>query len=533
MSVDLSAAATGNNLSAPITFDATGPWTIALWAQDDDIHTTKFAVSLTSEDQATDNAIAILTNSSLDWLAYTRVLGTATYAQSDIAPSSAGAWSRILFQHDPTYGQTGGTRLVMYDANGKYVEGRWTSVDLSTMPALTRLYVGHLYNDSSNAVNEGVNWDGRITYLTVWDVCLTQEECIDITAFGLYPASVRVADINQSWDLRADGNSDVGGTNLTTVGTIVYTGANPTAPNRKLYTDFPFVAETKGTVNVTQTTHNIQMPDTVYDGDLILVLFTCFVVSGPSLPSGFVASIGADNYDITSGSAHHRFWWKIGTRADSGAIHTCTTNSACTSVAAVSRIEKWGGTLSTTYIKNTSGVSIGSGTVFDPNNCVAGWGRDNNLWLIPYLLQNDDQTAPAPANYTKEIEQVSGQGTNAGATAGLFSRQLTASAENPDSITPSVGFSNVAAHTVAIRPGDSGGPPPVYHYCTVYEAGNGAAATDAQVKAGTGTGAVTTASGVADEDADLDLEITGLTPGVKYDIEYVISDGTNDTRIAA
>jgi uncharacterized protein YcnI len=71
----------------------------------------------------------------------------------------------------------------------------------------------------------------------------------------------------------------------------------------------------------------------------------------------------------------------------------------------------------------------------------------------------------------------------------------------------------------------------VQHYYTIYQDGQGASASDADVKAGTGTGAVTSASdlsvtsGVAKE-----FTATGLAPSTEYDLEYVVSDGTSDTR---
>lgn len=71
----------------------------------------------------------------------------------------------------------------------------------------------------------------------------------------------------------------------------------------------------------------------------------------------------------------------------------------------------------------------------------------------------------------------------------------------------------------------------VSHYYALYTQGNGATATDAQVKAGTGTGLVTSgsATGVASGTAQ-PFTLTGLAPNTTYDLEWVLNDGTNDTR---
>ena len=71
----------------------------------------------------------------------------------------------------------------------------------------------------------------------------------------------------------------------------------------------------------------------------------------------------------------------------------------------------------------------------------------------------------------------------------------------------------------------------VTHYYAIYTDGNGGSATDANVKAGTGTGVVTSGN-----QADVDLDVaqsftaTGLTASTDYDLEWVINDGSTDVR---
>lgn len=71
----------------------------------------------------------------------------------------------------------------------------------------------------------------------------------------------------------------------------------------------------------------------------------------------------------------------------------------------------------------------------------------------------------------------------------------------------------------------------VEHYYAIYTSGNGGSATDANVKAGTGTGIVTSGSDTAvDSGTAAEFTATGLAPNTSYDLEWVASDGTNDTR---
>lgn len=75
------------------------------------------------------------------------------------------------------------------------------------------------------------------------------------------------------------------------------------------------------------------------------------------------------------------------------------------------------------------------------------------------------------------------------------------------------------------------GPQTVTHYYGVYTSGNGSSATDADVKAGTGTGIVASGS-QADVASGTEQQFTvsGLAPNTAYDLEWVANDGTNDTR---
>lgn len=69
------------------------------------------------------------------------------------------------------------------------------------------------------------------------------------------------------------------------------------------------------------------------------------------------------------------------------------------------------------------------------------------------------------------------------------------------------------------------------HYYAIYSTGNGGAATDANVKAGTGTGVITSGSqGAVTEGVEQIFTATGLSPSTVFDLEWVVNDGTSDVR---
>lgn len=72
------------------------------------------------------------------------------------------------------------------------------------------------------------------------------------------------------------------------------------------------------------------------------------------------------------------------------------------------------------------------------------------------------------------------------------------------------------------------------HYYAIYTNGNGASATIDNIKAGTGTGVVTSgnSSGHASGEA-VSFQATGLSGSTNYDLEYVVSNGSVDTRSSA
>lgn len=69
------------------------------------------------------------------------------------------------------------------------------------------------------------------------------------------------------------------------------------------------------------------------------------------------------------------------------------------------------------------------------------------------------------------------------------------------------------------------------HYYGIYSSGNGAGATDANVKAGTGTGIITSGSqGSVASGTEQQFAVSGLAPNTTYDLEWVASNASGDTR---
>jgi hypothetical protein len=74
-------------------------------------------------------------------------------------------------------------------------------------------------------------------------------------------------------------------------------------------------------------------------------------------------------------------------------------------------------------------------------------------------------------------------------------------------------------------------PGGITHYYGVYTNGNGASATDANVKAGTGTGYVTSGNQAdVSPGTEQSFTISGLTADTQYDLEWVATDAGGDTR---
>lgn len=74
--------------------------------------------------------------------------------------------------------------------------------------------------------------------------------------------------------------------------------------------------------------------------------------------------------------------------------------------------------------------------------------------------------------------------------------------------------------------------PTVTHYYGIYTSGNGPSASIANIKAGAGTGFVAGGNTTVDTGLQATFNPTGLTPNTAYDMEYVMTSGT-DTRAAS
>lgn len=69
----------------------------------------------------------------------------------------------------------------------------------------------------------------------------------------------------------------------------------------------------------------------------------------------------------------------------------------------------------------------------------------------------------------------------------------------------------------------------VKHYYAIYTSGNGSSATDANVKAGTGTGYVTGGSDLSvTEGVEKTFTATGLSSDTQYDLEWVSTNSGGD-----
>lgn len=120
---------------------------------------------------------------------------------------------------------------------------------------------------------------------------------------------------------------------------------------------------------------------------------------------------------------------------DSGTVTFTTLGSGGCAQAYVYRISGWGGTIATDIDIAVSTAYTISSTA-DPEAVTAGWGSDTNLFLVSVHLNDDDATTAAASTGYGNLQSASiGNGGNNSATMAIFDRELTASSDNPGTIT--------------------------------------------------------------------------------------------------
>lgn len=96
----------------------------------------------------------------------------------------------------------------------------------------------------------------------------------------------------------------------------------------------------------------------------------------------------------------------------------------------------------------------------DPPSVTAGWGIDENLFLVLLSTRPTDAAVSAyPANYSNGTDTITGNGNPNGATAASATRVLTAATDDPATFTitkPAAPTDKTIAHTLVLRPSATG-----------------------------------------------------------------------------
>ena len=127
------------------------------------------------------------------------------------------------------------------------------------------------------------------------------------------------------------------------------------------------------------TTHNVSMPATVNSGELLIAHLTFDdSASVSSTPSGWTL-IDANRLNL---------YMKVADGTEGGTTVDFPTAAIQAGAAQVHRISDWYGDLS--GVEHAATTVEGDGTLLDPPEVTATWGRANNLWLVLAGWLDDD-----------------------------------------------------------------------------------------------------------------------------------------------
>lgn len=213
---------------------------------------------------------------------------------------------------------------------------------------------------------------------------------------------------------------------------------------------FPVVESmTTNVFSTASTTHNVTMPSTVAEGDLLLAFFTSDGDATVTTPSGWTAVGTLTRATYARGSVYA----KLAAGTEGGTTVNFATSAGEEAASQVYRISNWYGSIA-------DGVDIQSydpgGTTSTPNpaSLTPSWDTDDTLWIAYAGGSSWTSVNAYPTNYTNGTHVLSNTG-NAGASASTARRELNAASEDPSAFTMSSTNSGVV-FTVAVRPAACG-----------------------------------------------------------------------------
>jgi hypothetical protein len=214
-------------------------------------------------------------------------------------------------------------------------------------------------------------------------------------------------------------------------------------------TGFPQVEEVTATNSPSGTSHDLNFPATVNNGDFLLVVVNWGLndTTYSSRTSGWdELDAPLDSGNVTTVAAYVK-------RADgteTGFNITLTTNSLLQ--AQIYRIAAgtWHdtGTLSDAWTKGTAFVDAGD-TTPDPPTCNPGSALPY-LFITWFGADNEPTVSGIPTNYTDEVTTRNGAGGSTATTLGSARRELNASSDTPSNFNISLSEESVS-QTIAIQ----------------------------------------------------------------------------------
>jgi len=208
----------------------------------------------------------------------------------------------------------------------------------------------------------------------------------------------------------------------------------------------PLVTSVKETAFDTATTdHYVDMPATVNEGDLLIVLFANDKDEWVTTPGGW--SLLAS--DANGKHVRLSVYYKIAAGTEGGTTVNFVTSAAEEVAAQVYRITNWHGTTP----PEISTAAVGTSTAPNPASLdPAGWDVADTLWLAVAGQDRGDQsgTTAYPASYTDGTSTLSSTGTGS-CRIHSARRVLATASEDPGAFTIPASEQWVA-FTIAVRP---------------------------------------------------------------------------------
>lgn len=217
-----------------------------------------------------------------------------------------------------------------------------------------------------------------------------------------------------------------------------------------------FHETTASATNTPGTSHTINYPTTVNDGDLLIYDGAWNANNTITLAANWTRL--ANNAAGNPGTIE--VWARIAPVSNTLGGTTFTITSSA-SQASGSQIRRYSGNLGglvagTDYDIAAVAAWVSASSAPDPPSVTATWGSDDNTFIAIGGGNGANRTATtAPANYINLASSASTNGGGGGASVYSADRQLAAATDNPGTFALS-GTDRVFAYTLVIRPAASG-----------------------------------------------------------------------------